>query len=239
MEIPKLRDIPLTVKLFISLLLCLVSLSYLMLLSGIWIDTEMKVANIIEGYGDFEFIELTEHSFKYLFWFIGAFGVTVSLFLMSSWPEKMKRFFAVAVPILIISDLGSMWLIRYSDFFAWQLYVSGALLAASFFVMFLTIQLDLWVNGALRKKRRMVSKIGAVSEEILKVVDDADEAVNVKEIEYHLKHSADMIHMSLSWLVREGVICAEARNGETLMIRSNSPAHDQRHCQGTHQWVKR
>ncbi len=142
----RLREAALSVRLFISLLLCVMGLSYLTLLGGIWIDTELKVSYVIEGYGSFESIELIEQSFKYIFWFICTFTITVSLLLMTSYPEKLKRCFAVVVPLFIISDTGSMWLVRYCSFFAWQLYASGMVLATCFFVMFLLIQYDLWLK---------------------------------------------------------------------------------------------
>lgn len=144
MQVIKLKDAPLSIRIFISLLLCVIGLSYLTLLGSIWVDTEMKVSSIIEGYGTFEFIELVEHSFKYIFWFIGTFTITVSIFLLTSYPEKLKIIFAIVVPLFIVSDIGSMWLIRYCSFFAWQLYVSGLILAACFLTMFLLIQYDLW-----------------------------------------------------------------------------------------------
>jgi hypothetical protein len=140
----RLKDMPLSVRLFISLLLCVIGLSYLTLLGNIWVDTEMKISNIIEGYGSFEAIELVEHSFKYIFWFTGTFTITVFIFLFTSYSEKFKRLFGVVIPIFIISDIGSMWLIRYSSFFAWQLYASGLILATCFLTMFLLIQYDLW-----------------------------------------------------------------------------------------------
>jgi hypothetical protein len=142
----KLKEMPLSVKLFTSLILCVVGLSYLTLLGSIWIDTEMKISNIIEGYGSFETIELIEHSFKYIFWFICTFTITISIFLLTSYSDKLKRIFAVLVPLFIVSDIGSMWLIRYCSFFAWQLYISGLTLATSFLTMFLLIQYDLWLK---------------------------------------------------------------------------------------------
>lgn len=146
MELVKIKEMPLSVKLFVSLILCVVGLSYLTLLGSIWIDTEMKISMIIEGYGSFEVIELIEHSFKYIFWFICTFIITVSIFLLTSYPDKLKRVFAVLVPLFIVSDIGSMWLIGYCSFFAWQLYVSGLTLASCFLAMFLLIQYDLWLK---------------------------------------------------------------------------------------------
>jgi hypothetical protein len=146
MEWVRLKDMPPSMRLFMSLLLCVIGLSYLTLLGSIWIDTEMRISNVIEGYGSFEFIELIEHSFKYIFWFMGTFAITVFMFLFTSYPEKLKGFFAMAVPLFIISDIGSMWLIRYSSFFAWQLYASGLILATCFLTMFSLIQYDLWLK---------------------------------------------------------------------------------------------
>ena len=185
MELIKLKNIPHSMRLFLSLMLCLVGLSYLTLLAGIWIDTEMKMVNIIEGYRTFEFIELVQHSFRYIFWFIGIFGITVSLFLLSSFPERGKKFVAVAVPLWIISDIGSMWLIRYSDFFAGQLYVSGVMLAAGFLAMFSFIQRDLWFSKVEVKvrERRPYPMQGLVSDEIQKFLDEVPEpdAVSARE----------------------------------------------------------
>ncbi len=147
MELIKLKEAPLSIRLFIGLLLCVVGLSYLTLIGGVWVDTEMKISYIIEGYASFEVTELMEHSFKYIFWFIGTFGVTVLIFLLTSWPERLKRIIAVLVPLFIISDIGSMWLVRYNSFFAFQLFVSGLMLAIIFLVMFLLIQCDLWLKG--------------------------------------------------------------------------------------------
>lgn len=144
MERFQIRTLALSFKMFVGLFLCVMGLSYLTLLGSIWIDTEMKISFIIEGYGLFESMELVEHSFKYIFWFIGIFGIMGFVFMMTSYPETLKRIFAVIVPLLIVSDVSSMWFIRFSNFFAWQLYVSGFLLAGSFLVMFLLIQYDLW-----------------------------------------------------------------------------------------------
>lgn len=174
MELVKLRDLPGSFKTFIGLMMCLVGLNYLALLAGIWIDTEMRIANVIEGYGTFEFIELVEHSFRYLFWFIAIFGITVSLFLITSRSEKVKKFFAVAVPLLIVSDIGSMWLIRYSPFFAHQLYASGILLASGFCVMLFCIQQDIWLHKVKvveTRRNKSSSPRAVVSEEIQELLE--------------------------------------------------------------------
>jgi len=152
MALINFRGMSSSFKIFVSSFLCLLGLSYLMLLSSIWIDTEMNLAYIVEGYGSFEFMELVEHTFKYLFWFIGTFSITLFLFLQTSWPERLKQVFTAVVPLFIISDMGSMWLIRYSPFFAKQLMVSGILLAISFLALFLLIQYDLW-RDSFQKKR--------------------------------------------------------------------------------------
>ena len=141
-----LHALPQSFKLFISLLMCVLGLCYLTFLGSIWNDTEMKIAMIIEGYGTFDSIELVEHSFKYMYWFLGTFGVTGFVFLLTCYPEKLKRIFAAVTPIFIILDISAAWLIRYHDIFAWQLMVSGFVLATCFLAMFLLIQYDLWLK---------------------------------------------------------------------------------------------
>ncbi|OGW90216.1 MAG: hypothetical protein A3A73_04845 [Omnitrophica bacterium RIFCSPLOWO2_01_FULL_50_24] len=141
---PGLRGAPLSFRLLASVLLCLLGVSYLVLLASIGSDTEMKMANIVEAYRTFTTTELLEHTFKYLPWFIGTFGATLTLFCLSSYPEKLKLFFVCAVPIAILSDMGSMWLIRAHALFGWQLLASGFFLALCFVTLFALIQRDLW-----------------------------------------------------------------------------------------------
>ncbi|MEW6009089.1 MAG: hypothetical protein AB1629_05615 [Candidatus Omnitrophota bacterium] len=144
----KLRDLELSSKLFISLFLCLTGLSYITLLLHIWVDTAMKVSMITESYGTFEFSELVGHAHTYIFWFILTFAPVITIFLFTSFAETLKRFFAVIPMLLIVSDVGSMWLIRYwaKIWFSWQLYFSGLLLAALFLAMFVLINFDIWLK---------------------------------------------------------------------------------------------
>ena len=131
-------------KYFVSLMLCVAGLGYLALLAGIWQDTQFKMINIIEGYGSMGAIELVQHSFRYLFWFFGIFTVSISLFLMSSRPEKIKRLVALVVPVLIATDVGSAWLTRFHAVFGYTMAISGFILAAIFLSLFISIQMDLW-----------------------------------------------------------------------------------------------
>ena len=140
----QIKNFPLSARLFISLILILLGINYLFLLLSIWADTRMDIALIAEGYRSFETVELLEHSFKYLYWFIGAFGISVGLFLISSYPQKLKTFFVMATPLLVFSDIGSMWLVRFSSWFAVQMYLSGLCLALSFLALFILLQKELW-----------------------------------------------------------------------------------------------
>ncbi len=174
----RIRNAPLSIKLFVSLMLCVLALSYLPLLAGIWNDTELKITNVIQAYGgkleskedaeneeedEFGFgdedeygyeeeeepflnVERIDESFKYMHWFLATFVMSISVMMMTSWPEKLKIVFAIVPPVFIVSDIGSMWVIRYSNFFAYQLYASGTVLATAFFVMFWLIQYDIWLK---------------------------------------------------------------------------------------------
>lgn len=144
----KLGTSALSTKLFVTLFLCLTGLSYITLLLHIWVDTEMKVSLVMQGYGTFEFTELVNQAHKYIFWFLVTWTPLVAIFLVTSFGEGVKRFFAVVPMLLIVSDVGSMWLIRYWNklWFSWQLYLSGSALALLFFAMFLLINYDLWLK---------------------------------------------------------------------------------------------
>lgn len=139
-----LNRLPKSWKLFVSFQLLVVACCYLSLLGSIWTDTQMKITNIVDGYGSMESLELIHHSFQYLFWFLGVFTITGALFLLSSQAEKLKRFFSVLVPLLILADIGSAWGVPHNPSFAWTMFASGLLLALSFSVMFILIQWDLW-----------------------------------------------------------------------------------------------
>ncbi|PIQ87476.1 MAG: hypothetical protein COV73_03360 [Candidatus Omnitrophica bacterium CG11_big_fil_rev_8_21_14_0_20_43_6] len=121
--------------------MCVLGLSYIPLLLNIWIDTQMQVCNIQQAYGTFEFAELVEHTGKYISWFAFTFGFAVlTLLLGTDYSEKIKSVVAVVPFILIVSDIGSMWLIRFAPgIFCWQLWLSGFLLATCFLIIFLLV----------------------------------------------------------------------------------------------------
>ena len=138
------KKFPLSFRLFASLFLSILGMAYGVFLAQIWIDTGMQISLIAEGYRDFGFIELVSHSFQYLGWFAVVFAVLAGAFLLTSFSEKLKSFFIIWTCAWVISDIGATWLIRYHDFFAYQLFFSGVALAVSFSALFLLIQYDIW-----------------------------------------------------------------------------------------------
>lgn len=148
MEYFKLKNADLNIKLFVTLFLCIMGLSYLTLIMSIAVDTGMKVTLIKECYAGFGFSELVEQAHKYIFWFLLTFSPVIALFLGTGFPAKLKTLFVVAPMLLIISDIGSMWLIHYAnpEWFCWQLYFSGLFLAVMFLLMFLLINYDIWLR---------------------------------------------------------------------------------------------
>lgn len=148
MENFKLANLPISLKLFITGLFCLIGLSYLALLTNIWLDTQMNVSNIIAAYSRFEFGELADHSHKYLpYYTIYLFFLPVLAFMLTSYSEKIKRFFAVVPILIIVIDIGSMWLIRYihAVFFSWILLFAGTFLGMTFLSLFLLVLYDVWI----------------------------------------------------------------------------------------------
>lgn len=145
----RVSSAPLSMKLLLTSLLCIVGLIYISLLLHIWQDTEMKPSLIAKGYGSMEAMELADHTHKYLpYYVIYLFAIPTALFMFTSYPEKIKRFFAVFPFLLIVIDIGSMWLIPYAskDFFSWVLLFAGTFLGLTFLLLFMLNVYEIWLK---------------------------------------------------------------------------------------------
>jgi len=139
---------PVSLRLFATVMLLVVGLIYLTLLVHIWIDTQMKASNIAEAYGGMEYIELTDHAHTYLpYYSIFVFLIPVLIFMFTSFPERLKRCFAVFPFIVIVIDIGSMYLIPYLwRGFGWVLFFAGTTLGILFLLLFVLNLYDLWLR---------------------------------------------------------------------------------------------
>ena len=149
MENFRLSRAPISMKLFLTSLLCIVGLIYISLLVHIWQHTEMKPSLIAKGYGSMEAMELTEHTHKYLpYYALYLFAIPIILFMFTSYSEKIKRIIAVFPFLLIVIDIGSMWLIPYvsQGFFSWVLLFAGTFLGLIFLLLFLLNVYDIWLK---------------------------------------------------------------------------------------------
>lgn len=147
MEKIRLSKAPISAKLLMATLLCMVGLVYLSLLLHIWQDTEMKPALIAKAYGSMESMELADHTHKYLpYYALYLLALPAALFMFTGYSEKLKRIFAVLPFLVIIVDIGAMWLIPYANqvFFSWVLTFAGAFLALNFLALFLLDVYDIW-----------------------------------------------------------------------------------------------
>lgn len=143
----KLSKLPTRIKLLASALLCVIGLIYIILVVNIWIDTELKPSIIIEAYGDMEYIELTANAHIDLpHYSLFIFAIPVFLFMFSSYSDKLKCFMAIFPFVMIIIDVGSMYLIPYLNkvFFSYTLWLAGTCLAITFLLLFIFIQYDMW-----------------------------------------------------------------------------------------------
>jgi len=151
MENIRLSRQPISMKLLMTVLLCIVGLIYLSLLLHIWQDTEMKPSLIAKGYGSMESLELADHTHKYLpYYAIYLFAIPTILFMFTSYSEKIKRIFAVFPFLLIVVDIGAMWLIPYvsQGFFSWVLLFAGTFLGITFLLLFIFNIYDIWLRRA-------------------------------------------------------------------------------------------
>lgn len=140
----------LSVKLFVTMLLVCLGLTYASLALHIYIDTEFKPALINEAYSLFEWIELTDITHDYLpYYAIILFSIPLGLFILGTgYSEKIKCFYPVFVGSMIILDIGSMWAIPYinASFFAYTLFLAGNFLALSFGSLFILLMLEVWIK---------------------------------------------------------------------------------------------
>ncbi|PIQ87108.1 MAG: hypothetical protein COV74_02155 [Candidatus Omnitrophica bacterium CG11_big_fil_rev_8_21_14_0_20_45_26] len=62
-------------------------------------------------------------------------------------------------------------------------------------------------NGKQSGRRcTVVTKIGLISGEILNLLDELKEPVHIKSVQCRIKAPADVVLMSLGWLVRENYV---------------------------------
>ncbi len=150
----RLSRASISMKLLMTALLCTVGLIYISLLVHIYQDTEMKASMIAKAYGSMESLELTEHTHKYLpYYALYLFAIPAILLMFTSYSEKIKRIFAVLPFILILIDIGSMWLIPYVNqvFFSWVLLFAGTFLGFIFLLLFILNIFDIWFRKETNK----------------------------------------------------------------------------------------
>ena len=143
----RLSKLPTRFKLLASALLCVIGIVYIVLIVNIWIDTELKPSIIIEAYGDMEYIELSANAHIDLpHYSLFLFAIPVFLFMFSSYSDKLKCFLAVFPFVMILVDVGSMYLIPYLNkvFFSYTLWLAGTCLAITFLLLFIFILYDMW-----------------------------------------------------------------------------------------------
>ena len=146
----KLSKAALSTKLLVTSLLCIIELIYLVLVVHIWIDTELKPSMVAEAYGYMEYIELTDHAHFYLpYYAFFIFAIPLTIFMLTSYSEKVKCFFAVFPFLVIVVDIASMYLIPYLwTGFAMVLWLAGTCLGTTLFILFILIMYDVWLRRA-------------------------------------------------------------------------------------------
>ena len=150
MENYKLSNAPLSTKILITSIMCIIGLTYLVLAVHIWIDTEFKASLVAESYGFMEYIELTDHAHLYLpYYWLFIFAIPVGLFMLTGFSERLKIFFAVFPFLVTIIDIASMYLIPYLwTGFAMVLVIAGSCLGTSMLALFLLLMYDVWLRKA-------------------------------------------------------------------------------------------
>ncbi len=148
MENYKLSTAAISTKLLVTSLLCVIGLTYLTLVVHIWIDTEMRPSLVTEAYGGMEYMELTDHAHNYLpYYAIFLFAIPVTVFMFTSYNEKLKNFIAVFPFMVIVLDIASMYLIPYLwSGFGMILWLAGTCLGLTLLSLFFLTMYDVWIK---------------------------------------------------------------------------------------------
>lgn len=148
METFRISRAAVSLKVLMTVLLCMVGLIYLSLLANIYQDTEMKPSLIIEGYQEMEVMELSYNTHTYLpYYTLYLFALPVVIFMFSSYSEKLKLFFAVFPFLLILADITQMWFIPYVHTgFSYGLWCAGTLLSITFLILYILNIYDIWLR---------------------------------------------------------------------------------------------
>ncbi len=148
MENFKLSMAAISTKLLVTSLFCVIGLTYLTLVVHIWIDTEMRPSMVAEAYGGMEYMELTDHAHNYLpYYAIFLFAIPVTVFMFTSYNEKLKSFIAVFPFAVIVLDIASMYLIPYLwSGFGMILWLAGTCLGITLSILFALTMYDVWIK---------------------------------------------------------------------------------------------
>ena len=144
----KLSATKLNIKLLATSLLVVICLAYLLLVAKIYIVTQMRPSLIIDSYAEAEYVELTHQAHLYLpYYAIFIFAIPVAIFMLTSYSENLKRFYAVVPFVTIAIDIGSMYLIPYVRIeFAIVLWLFGIFLGILLLSLFILTMYDMWAG---------------------------------------------------------------------------------------------
>ena len=148
----KLSSSSLYIKLFLTALICLIGLTYLVLVLNKWLDTGGWPYKVAEGYQYMEYIELTDHVHVILpYYWLFVFAIPITLFMLTTFSETLKRFFAVFPFIIIVIDSACVYLIPYVwDGFAMVLWLTGVTLGVTLLALFILDFYEIWFRKACR-----------------------------------------------------------------------------------------
>ncbi len=144
----RLSAASLNLKLLATSLLVVIGLAYLLLIAKIYIVTGMRPSLIIDSYAEAEYVELTHQAHLYLpYYAIFIFAIPVAIFMLTSYSENLKRFYAVVPFVTIAIDIGSMYLIPYVWIgFAMVLWLFGIFLGILLLSLFILTMHDMWAG---------------------------------------------------------------------------------------------
>ena len=145
MELPSLPRLPVSARLLITAFLVSMALNHLFAGGLAWQLSHSELGSIKEHFQYKDLIYLLRMSHQHAFGHGIIYALLGAVFLLSSWPEKLKAAIILTPFLGALLDLSSWWMLKYlAGDYEWLSIAGGIISSLGFAIMTLRILYELW-----------------------------------------------------------------------------------------------
>lgn len=146
-EVSRLARLPLNAKLLITTFLASMALNHAF---GGWLAWEISHSAAGSAKEHFQYknlIYLLRMSHQHAFGYGMMYAISGAVFLLSSWPDRLKAALVLAPFLGAMADLASWWMMKYliGDY-EWLSIAGGMIFSLGFALMTLRVLYELWLQ---------------------------------------------------------------------------------------------